>query len=437
MNLAQQIIVNQQLAASTQQALRNNRRVIRQPVNSAVNGEARSDTESGSATVNSGSVSSSPAFDDRDVSEAVQIPIPVQTAVPIPIAATSRAVATTKRKNNVVTLPSSSITVSPLDLPTDHFSAALERRKQNRHLLLQWLSTALVDDIDFGRIHVVGRDRCQLARIGKMKDCMDPGHWSKPCLFKPGAEKITSMLGMTVHYPSLRDYEAAVLSQVEIQMIVMRCELHDAHGNVVAEGVGARNLDQDYGDINKAFKMVAKSAHIDATLRLAGISAMFTQDIEDKPPMLDTGEVNFDDPPPNYSKQAPVPVPKSVSVPVQVQAPVQRATGASKAKAAEPAPAVAVPNQGPGLGLGLGKTGTDLVSNAELAALRNAITSHGFTEKRVLSWLTKFTQGAITNFEQLPKAIYASLLKRLEYWAEAETERFSSSSPTTTPANAD
>lgn len=55
------------------------------------------------------------------------------------------------------------------------------------------------------------------------------------------------MLGMTVHYPSLPAYETAVLSAVDIKTILMRCELRDAQGRVVAEGVGARSLTQDYG----------------------------------------------------------------------------------------------------------------------------------------------------------------------------------------------
>lgn len=50
-----------------------------------------------------------------------------------------------------------------------------------------------------------------------------------------------------------------------------------------ADGVGARSLEQDYGDLNKALKMAEKSAHIDATLRMAGLSEVFTQDLEDMP----------------------------------------------------------------------------------------------------------------------------------------------------------
>ena len=64
-------------------------------------------------------------------------------------------------------------------------------------------------------------------------------------------------------------------------MIILKCELHTGNGFVAAEGTGARRVDQDRGDINKSLKMAEKSAHIDATLRVAGLSELFTQDIED------------------------------------------------------------------------------------------------------------------------------------------------------------
>jgi hypothetical protein len=54
----------------------------------------------------------------------------------------------------------------------------------------------------------------------------------------------------------------------------------DSSGKIVADGIGARSLEQDYGDINKALKMCSKSAHIDATLRMAGLSEVFTQDLD-------------------------------------------------------------------------------------------------------------------------------------------------------------
>lgn len=170
---------------------------------------------------------------------------------------------------------------SPLDLPAARFREGLDRRKENRETLMDWIRVSLVDGVDFGRIHAVGKNRCRLAAQGRASECKDPSHWSKAGLFKPGAEKICGMLGLTVHFPTLRDYEGAALEGVELRQIIMRCEIRDAAGNVVADGVGARSLKQDHGDINKALKMAEKSAHIDATLRLAGLSEVFTQDIEE------------------------------------------------------------------------------------------------------------------------------------------------------------
>ena len=59
----------------------------------------------------------------------------------------------------------SAITVSPLDLPAEQFSAGLQRRKQNRELLMEWLRSALVEGVDYGRIHVASKDRCAFGEV--------------------------------------------------------------------------------------------------------------------------------------------------------------------------------------------------------------------------------------------------------------------------------
>lgn len=151
---------------------------------------------------------------------------------------------------------------SPLDLPAEQFQAGLDRRRTNRRALMQWIGGALVEGTDYGSIPT---------RRGP----------SKPSLWKPGAEKICGMLGITVHLPTLHEYEQAALQGVQLHHVILRCELRDSAGRVVADGVGARSLKQDQGDLNKTLKMSAKSAHIDATLRLAGLSEVFTQDLED------------------------------------------------------------------------------------------------------------------------------------------------------------
>ena len=87
--------------------------------------------------------------------------------------------------------------------------------------------------------------------------------------------------GLNTRFPNLSEYEIATIHGEDIKVIILRCELQTSHGFIAAEGTGARRVDQDHGDINKSLKMAQKSAHIDATLRVAGLSEIFTQDIED------------------------------------------------------------------------------------------------------------------------------------------------------------
>lgn len=154
---------------------------------------------------------------------------------------------------------------NPLDLPSDVFRGGLNRRGENRKALIEWVRGSLVDGVDFGAV--------PLRR----------GGFSKPSLRKPGAEKICGMLGVVATFPTLKDYEAAVLEGREIRSVILRCHLLSPDGQIVADGVGARSVEQDHGDLNKTLKMALKSAHIDATLRMAGLSEIFTQDLEDMP----------------------------------------------------------------------------------------------------------------------------------------------------------
>ena len=181
-------------------------------------------------------------------------------------------------KPEITVLP---MVASPMDQSVERFSNALTRREDNRKALLKWIRANLKSGVDFGQIHIVGKDKCRLAREGRVNECIDPRHWSKPSLWKPGAEKICGMLGLIPRFPNLSEYENAVLRGEDIKMIILKCELHTGNGFIAAEGTGARRVAQDHGDINKSLKMTEKSAHIDATLRVAGLSELFTQDLED------------------------------------------------------------------------------------------------------------------------------------------------------------
>lgn len=179
------------------------------------------------------------------------------------------------------------VITTPYDMVPSDFSTALDRRQANRSKLLEWIKKGLVSGTDFGSIHVVGKNRCGLGN-----KCTNPNHFSKPVMYKPGAEKICALLGMVARYPALYEYERTALNGVDLRYVILHCELHDSRGTVLADGVGARSLVQDGGDLNKCLKMAAKSAMIDATLRLGGLSELFTQDLEDAPPKddADSGE---------------------------------------------------------------------------------------------------------------------------------------------------
>jgi hypothetical protein len=161
---------------------------------------------------------------------------------------------------------------SPFDGNVAEFKQGLARRGENRGALINWVREALVDGVDYGAIK------------------RSNGSMTKPSLRKPGAEKICGMLNVIPTFPTLKDYEQLALQGIPIDQIILRCHLVSMSGDVLADGVGARSLKQDSGDLNKALKMACKSAHIDATLRMGGLSEIFTQDIEDMPPAAVAGE---------------------------------------------------------------------------------------------------------------------------------------------------
>lgn len=189
---------------------------------------------------------------------------------------------------------------NPLDGNPAEFRGALVRRGENRKSLIDWIREALVDGVDYGKIHTKKKTECRHKGPPVCTPELEPYHWSKPTLRKPGAEKICGMLGINPTFPTLKDYEQLALQGMEIKSIILRCHLLTADERVIAEGIGARNVEMDYGDLNKALKMAAKSAQIDATLRCAGLSEIFTQDLEDMAPQGAT-----DEPPPAEPRQQP------------------------------------------------------------------------------------------------------------------------------------
>ena len=175
---------------------------------------------------------------------------------------------------------------SALDIKPSIFKAGLDRRKKNRDALIEHIRQSLVEGTDFGRLHVVKRDKCD-----KGKWCDNDYHFSKPSLWKAGAEKISGILGLRVSWPKLGAYEERIIRGETIVEILIRCELLNSDGVIIAEGIGGRLVGED-GNINKALKMAKKSGQIDAVLNVGGLSEVFTQDLED----MDIDELTDRDP---------------------------------------------------------------------------------------------------------------------------------------------
>ena len=113
-----------------------------------------------------------------------------------------------------------------------------------------------------------------------------PGTGSKPTLLKPGAEKILMLMGLSSEYEiveKVQDYDKGFFAYT------VRCVL-TKNGQVITEGLGHCNSREkkymsEKQDVymlgNTCLKMAKKRAQVDATLTVAALSEIFTQDIED------------------------------------------------------------------------------------------------------------------------------------------------------------
>jgi len=111
-----------------------------------------------------------------------------------------------------------------------------------------------------------------------------PGTGDKPTLLKPGAEKIIMLMGLTSEFAildSTRNFDDGFF-QYQV-----RCQLFK-NGTLITEGLGSANSREGkyakqnaYTIDNTLLKMAKKRALVDATLIVASLSQIFTQDIED------------------------------------------------------------------------------------------------------------------------------------------------------------
>ena len=128
---------------------------------------------------------------------------------------------------------------------------------------------------------------------------------TKPTLLKPGAEKILILMGLTSKFDILDSARNFTDGFFQYQV---KCRLYK-NGLLITEGLGACNtmeskyIKQDpYTLDNTMLKMAKKRALIDATLLVASLSQIFTQDVEDMDLNQQRPAANLNDCPSKISK---------------------------------------------------------------------------------------------------------------------------------------
>ena len=107
---------------------------------------------------------------------------------------------------------------------------------------------------------------------------------SKPTLYKPGAEKILMLMGLQSTYEildSTRDFKEGFF-QYQVRCTLKKNEM------IITQGLGACNSREKkyerqsgFNIDNTILKMAKKRSQVDASLTVASLSEIFTQDLED------------------------------------------------------------------------------------------------------------------------------------------------------------
>lgn len=161
---------------------------------------------------------------------------------------------------------------NPLDAEPVAFKKQLESRQENYDNLKMHLFGVLVPGKDFLKIHVT-------KNCDNKYTCTKPLHFSDWMLSASGADKIRTILGLSVHYPDLKDYKRAALKGYPIEDVILDAQILGHSDQVISHGVGACSRSEfNTRSLNSTIKRAAKRARVDAVTRLPAVSALFEDD---------------------------------------------------------------------------------------------------------------------------------------------------------------
>jgi len=145
----------------------------------------------------------------------------------------------------------------PAQLKPADVKALLKDQEEIRAMVLDYINRNLKDGTDYGPAY--------------------PGT-TKKNLLKPGSEKVNSLLQIRIEFA--KDQETWEMVKNSSPSVCYICR-GIRNGQIVGEGRGAVEIGEKKWGINQVIKMAEKRAQVDMTLRVAGISDLFTQDAED------------------------------------------------------------------------------------------------------------------------------------------------------------
>jgi hypothetical protein len=190
-------------------------------------------------------------------------------------------------------------TTVPISLPSEpsrrlspkDFQTLLDEEAQKRAMLDRYIKDHLKEGIHYGPITLHRKD-CE-TKWNPEDGCRK----SKNTLFKPGAEELCRLMHLRPAFdPDGVDATAKFMRENNGTLIV-KCRLLSDEARTEGEGMGARAPGDGFNEnLNSRIKMALKSAHIDAALRTIGLSAYFTQDLEDMTHAVED-DASFSEPP--------------------------------------------------------------------------------------------------------------------------------------------
>lgn len=179
-----------------------------------------------------------------------------------------------EQQNNIIPFKNSDSTIISSIVPS--FAININEARERLIMLQNFVKELMIPNIDYGLI-----PKCD-----------------KPCLFKPGAEKLCDIFGFSKQVEILNrieDWEKG-LFHYEVKVLLT----NKRTGIIEAEGIGSCNnrerkfKNQDsFSIINTILKMSKKRAFIDAVLSATRSSGIFTQDIEDTDDVNNTTPINI------------------------------------------------------------------------------------------------------------------------------------------------